>query len=92
MITAPYDGPESLDISVENDTCLVLEWSEPTQPNGVITNYTVSITLYRYLYFLCLYESLNYVTSIKQLFNIVVLDRNGRFVIFLLPAYSLHIT
>ena len=86
MITAPYDGPESLDISVENDTCLVLEWTEPTQPNGVITNYTVSTTLYRYSYFFYPNESLHFVTSIKQLFNIVVLDCYGRFVICLLPA------
>ncbi len=42
---APNDPPENARVSAVNSTALLVEWSAPTQPNGIVTDYRVGYRL-----------------------------------------------
>ena len=44
FIAGPSDGPQNLIRAVLGPRTIMLQWSEPATPNGIITGYTLTIS------------------------------------------------
>ena len=46
--TVPGDAPQTFYVTVLNSTSILLAWSQPSIPNGIITSFTITYNLTEY--------------------------------------------
>ena len=44
IIAGPFDEPQDLSVTVLGPRSIMLQWSEPATPNGIITGYTLTVS------------------------------------------------